>query len=442
MSMEEVEKYLLNLRLEGYLVCATSGGTDSMSLLHMLNKLYPNKIICAHVNHQKRIESEEEKEFLQKYCKENNIIFEYTKLEKNSEGNFHEYARKKRYEFFKKVCKKYNSKYLFTAHHNDDLIETILMRLSRGSSLIGHAGFKKEIFKDNINMIKPLISVSKAEINNYIAVNNIEYRPDKSNLSDDYTRNRYRNHIIPKLKEENKNLGDKYLKYSQTLIKYDEFVKNHLNNVYNEIVKSNKIKISEFNKKEELIQEELLKLYLKNIYGDNINLINDKNILDILTLIKGDKPNASINLPNNVVISRKYDIIYIADEKSQKESINSKFKDGIGNKVGYFKIINDNDKKSNFIIRLNSKELNSPLFVRNKQKGDIIKVKGLNKYKKLKDIFINEKTDINIRKNLPLLVDNKNEIIFIPGIKKSIYDKEKGDNYDLIIQFIREEENE
>ena len=117
----------LNIDKSEHLVVATSGGPDSMALLHLLkNNNY--KVICAHVNHNLRKVSDEEDIFVENYCKENNIIFEGMKIDSYKNNKFTEAeAREKRYNFFETLLKKYKSKLLLTAHHGDDLIETILI---------------------------------------------------------------------------------------------------------------------------------------------------------------------------------------------------------------------------------------------------------------------------------------------------------------------------
>jgi len=146
--MKEVKKYLSKaLEPNSTLVVACSGGPDSMCLLDLVLKERENKnlkIICAHVNHKMRVESEAEAEFVKNYCKKNNVVFEYMEINNYNDDNFHNQARLKRYDFFNELVEKYNAKYLLTAHHGDDLTETILMRIVRGSNLKGYLGFKKE----------------------------------------------------------------------------------------------------------------------------------------------------------------------------------------------------------------------------------------------------------------------------------------------------------
>ena len=128
-------------------VVATSGGPDSMCILNLLKQNTKLNIICAHVNHKLREESEIEAKMVKDYCTSNNITYEYYEIT-NYKGNTENYAREKRYKFFEKILKKYNSKYLLTAHHGDDLIETILMRIIRGN-LDNLVGFKKITKRDN-----------------------------------------------------------------------------------------------------------------------------------------------------------------------------------------------------------------------------------------------------------------------------------------------------
>ena len=104
---------------------------------------YGYNIIVAHINHNLRDESEEEYEFVKKYAKTNNAAFEGIKLGKFDTNSIENEAREKRYNFFEELLSKYNSEYLCLAHHGDDLVETILMRLTRGSTLEGYAGFNK-----------------------------------------------------------------------------------------------------------------------------------------------------------------------------------------------------------------------------------------------------------------------------------------------------------
>ena len=135
-----------NFNNEQVILAGVSGGADSMVLLDLLHKKELEigfKLVCVHVNHNIRSESDSEQAFLSKYCSDNNVVFESMKIENYGDDNFHNEARTKRYNYFGSICKRYNAKYLFTAHHGDDLTETILMRITRGSNIKGYVGFKE-----------------------------------------------------------------------------------------------------------------------------------------------------------------------------------------------------------------------------------------------------------------------------------------------------------
>ena len=214
----------INIEKEKYLIVGTSAGPDSMALLHYLRHNTNNTIVCCHINHNVRKESQKEENFLKQYCKQNNIIFESTTVKKYNENNFENEARKKRYAFYQQTINKYKSKYLFLAHHGDDLIETILMKIIRGSNLEGYAGIKTITKKNNYYIVRPFLKYTKEDLINYNKLHNIKYYIDKSNYNTKYTRNRIRKNILPVLKKEDTNIHLKFLKYSNTLQEYYNYI--------------------------------------------------------------------------------------------------------------------------------------------------------------------------------------------------------------------------
>ena len=185
------------------IIIGCSSGPDSMALTDMLLKIrekYSLFLVLAHVNHNLRHESMEEEAFLQQYCIDNKIIFEKMMIDKYGDDNFHNEARLIRYNFFEGLVEKYNANYLMTAHHGDDLVETVLMRLVRGSNLNGYSGFKEIVDKGKYKIARPLIYYTKDELRKYVKENNVTFYDDSSNSNDKYTRNRYRKYILPFLK--------------------------------------------------------------------------------------------------------------------------------------------------------------------------------------------------------------------------------------------------
>ena len=417
-------------------ITATSGGPDSMALLSLLIKLSKTKkitIICAHVNHNLRKESQEEAIMVEKYANENNLIFE--KMEINHyEGNTENYARTQRYNFFEKLIKKYNATYLLTAHHGDDLTETILMRMVRGSSLKGYSGFQEITDKETYKIYRPLITKTKDELLNYVKTNNIPYAVDKTNFSEEYTRNRYRLNILPILKKENKSVHLKFLKFSETLKLYDDHINKEANEKLNKVYQNNNLNLKLFENEDELIKRKILYQILNNLYYKNISLITDNHVELILNIIESPRPNLKINLPNKVLVIKNYQNLYFT-QNTEIKPYSFTFKDKVILPNNQILIKEETEDTSNYTIRLNSKELSLPLIVRTRQNGDKMEIKNLNGHKKIKDIFINEKISETARNSWPILTDQNNQIIWLPGLKKSKFDKQKHENYDIIIRY-------
>ena len=418
------------------LITATSGGPDSMALLSLLIKLSKTKkitIICAHVNHNLRKESQEEAIMVEKYANENNLIFE--KMEINHyKGNTENYARTQRYNFFEKLIKKYNATYLLTAHHGDDLTETILMRMVRGSSLKGYSGFQEITDKETYKIYRPLITKTKDELLNYVKTNNIPYAVDKTNFSEEYTRNRYRLNILPILKKENKSVHLKCLKFSETLKLYDDHINKEANEKLNKVYQNNNLNLKLFENEDELIKRKILYQILNNLYYKNISLITDNHVELILNIIESSRPNLKINLPSKVLVIKNYQNLYFT-QNTEIKPYSFTFKDKVILPNNQILIQEETDDTSNYTIRLNSKELSLPLIIRTRQNGDKMEIKNLNGHKKIKDIFIDEKISETARNSWPILTDQNNQIIWLPGLKKSKFDKQKHENYDIIIRY-------
>lgn len=424
-----LDDYIFN----NYVVIGVSAGPDSMCLLDLLQKK-TTKIVVCHINHNVRKESIEEEEYITKYCQDKNIILEKTTINNYQENNFENEARKKRYMFYEEILKKYNSKTLLLAHHGDDLIETILMKISRGSNLEGYAGIKEVSNVKNYQIIRPLLKYTKEDIINYNKSNNIKYYNDSSNQSTNYTRNRYRLNILPLLKKEDKNIHKKYLKYSKTLIEYDDYIKREVKRNINNVYKDNIINIDNLNKLDTFLIKNILYNIMNNIYKNKNNIITDRHIQNIISLLNNTKPNIKIDLPNNKEIVKEYNKLIIKDKTSDIKNYKIEFNDKIEIENLIIEKIESEDDDSNSVCRLNSKDITLPLYIRNREDGDYIILKGSNNRKKIKEIFIEKKLPLKKRNNYPLLVDSNNNIIWIPNIKKSKFCNKKSENYDIIIR--------
>ena len=438
--MLETINYLERLLKPGdSVVIGLSGGKDSMCLLDLLMKL--NKkitIIAAHINHNIREESNEEAKIIEKYCKEKNVIFETIKFPKKSNNkDFNESElREKRYDYFEKIINKYQAKYLFTAHHGDDLIETILMRITRGSDIKGYSGFDLVTPKCGYQIIKPLIYTTKEEIDQYNEKNNIPYVEDQTNSSSKYTRNRYRHKVLPFLKQENPQVHLKYLKFNQELQKYYNYVLKETSKEFIKRYENNSLNLDNIDKIDDLILENIIKKLLDINYPDNLYLVNDKHISMIINIIHNKEPNLSLNLPNGLVIYKRYNELYIRKGIKEKKEYDIEIKKHtVLPNNHYIDIIEKSDEKSNYYIRLNSKEIKLPLHARTRKPGDKMVIKNSIGSKKIKDIYIDSKIEPEKRDSEPIVVDSNKTIIWLPGIKKSQFDKANNEEYDIILRY-------
>ena len=421
-----------------FLVFACSYGPDSMALFNSLlelRKKYDIRLVCAHVNHDKRRESAKEKEDLEAFCKENNVIFEYMKIDRYGDDNFHNEARNIRYQFFDEVVKKYNAKYLLTAHHGDDLMETILMRIARGSTLRGYSGFRKLVKMDGYYIYRPFIGLTKSELLDYCHKNKIPYAIDKSNFSDVYTRNRYRKEVLPFLKSEDKDIHKKYLKFSNVLSQADDFIEEEASKAISKVIKDNKLYIDKYLEINKFLKRIILERFISSFYQDDLILINDKHLDLIESLINSKRSNAKVNLPNDVEVVKSYNTLSIRRNPNLLSSYEIEVSREVilpnGHKLELLDSVKGN---SNNIIKLSSKDVTLPLIVRTRKLGDVMAIKG-GGHKKIKDIFIDSKIPLADRDLWPIVVDSHGRIVFVPGLKKSKFDKTNNEFYDIILRY-------
>ena len=185
-------------------LCAVSGGADSVCLLHLL-KSGGADVVCAHFNHRLRgAESDRDEEFVRALCEKLGVecltgagdVARYAG--ENAMGT-EEAARKLRYDFLIESAEKCGANRIATAHNAEDNAETVIMNLARGTGLRGLGGIPPRRGK----IIRPLLQTTREEIIGYLAENGLEHVEDSSNAADGYARNRLRHHVLPVLRQQN-----------------------------------------------------------------------------------------------------------------------------------------------------------------------------------------------------------------------------------------------
>ena len=424
------------------IVVGFSGGPDSVFLVEMLKKLqhfFNFKIYLVHINHLLRGEdADSDENFSFEYAKKNNLeIFikriPVKEIAKEIGKTLEEVGREERYKFFSEIYEKVRATKIATAHNKDDQIETFLFRLIRGTSLQGLEGIK---IKNN-NVIRPISEIYKKDILEYLNKNEIQYKIDKTNFENEFTRNSIRLDLIPFIEERyNIKFKDKIF----SLIK--EIRENNQNNSLNlsdytdsenRIILEKTKFLSDFDKKN------LLSLFLNK---KNIE-VNRNKIDEISSLIKNNGTK-KIDLDKSYRIVKDYTYLYIEDKKENCVINNNVIQVKIPSEQIFdnFKITVSTVENLDIPKQKNQYLLdaiyNDIIEVRYRKEGDRIFL-GEKHSKKIKEIFIDQKIPKDIRDRLPIFLYN-NTIFWIYNVKKAYIPKINKNENKLIKVLITVEE--
>ena len=424
------------------IVVGFSGGPDSVFLVEMLKKLqhfFNFKIYLVHINHLLRGEdADSDENFSFEYAKKNNLeIFikriSVKEIAKEIGKTLEEVGREERYKFFSEIYEKVRATKIATAHNKDDQIETFLFRLIRGTSLQGLEGIK---IKNN-NVIRPISEIYKKDILEYLNKNEIQYKIDKTNFENEFTRNSIRLDLIPFIEERyNIKFKDKIF----SLIK--EIRENNQNNSLNlsdytdsenRIILEKTKFLSNFDKKN------LLSLFLNK---KNIE-VNRNKIDEISSLIKSNGTK-KIDLDKSYRIVKNYTYLYIEDKKENCVINNNVIQVKIPSEQIFdnFKITVSTVENLDIPKQKNQYLLdaiyNDIIEVRYRKEGDRIFL-GEKHSKKIKEIFIDQKIPKDIRDRLPIFLYN-NTIFWIYNVKKAYIPKINKNENKLIKVLITVEE--
>ncbi len=311
--MERLDKYL-----EDKVVVGVSGGADSMCLINKLMKINKNNLIVVHINHCMRgEESDRDENFVKEFCKKNNLYFISKKVNvynevKETGASVEEAARNLRYYIFNKILSKYGGKYVFLAHNSDDVVETFLINLFRGTGVRG----LKSIEFENGNIIRPLINMSRKEIEEYNKENNIEYIIDSTNLANDYTRNKIRNIIIPYIEDNiNPKVKTHILNTINILSNQDRFIDEYVqDNMYRLSYKSYGIEINLMGLDDNYKISEIIREAIAKTIG--LKDITKKHIDKAVEIAKAQRP-MKLDMPKGWIIKSIKKGLLLAEKKEE-----------------------------------------------------------------------------------------------------------------------------
>lgn len=425
------------------ILVAVSGGPDSICLLHILHSLseeYNLKIYVAHLNHQIRgVDAHLDALYVMQTCSKWNIpyfiksinVIEY--CEKNRLG-IEDGARKLRYEMFSEISEKIGIDKIAIGHNKNDQAETILMRMMRGTGLHGLRGIDY-IREDGV--IRPILDLSREEIEEYCEKYSLNPRIDKSNLEDIYSRNKIRLKILPYMKSEfNENIVDCIVRMSNSLKLDGDFIDGEVEKHYKYAVQSYTdcvyIFIDGVQELHYSVQSRLVFKSINDLIG-SVESFDKKHIDDVIDLLDSNKIGKKINLPKGIWAYRFSDYIQLTTSEIVVESKSYSYDISLDELIyGERRYIEEIDKTLKMEIvdvsefdRNNIKKgiqyidiskIKGSLKIRERQQGDKIKLAGGTK--KIKELFIGMKVPKEDRNSIPLLVDEQN-IIAVCGYRIS-----------------------
>ena len=382
---------------------ALSGGADSVALLYALNRLKDRlgiTVKAAHLNHLIRgDEAFRDEEFVKNLCSSLDIPLiceeiDVPKLAKKQNLSLETAAREIRYEFLNRVCE---GGLIATAHTASDNLETLLLNLARGSAIGGLCGIP--IKRDNI--IRPIISVTREEIEKYCCVNNLSFVTDSTNLSDDYTRNKLRHNIVPVLRELNPKIEKTVLKTSRSVTEISNMIKSSAENYIKENFADNKLDVSKLKELNSEIAKRVIIEFVK-ICDSEISLeaCHIENIYKIC--LKCGKT----GIPKNKYCQNKNGYLFIGsnDENIKK----TKFS---------VEITKISENVNNLLLNnsLDCDKIVGKLVLRTRQSGDSIRLANRGCTKKLTKLYNEFSVPVYLRDTLPVISDDLG-VVWIHGI--------------------------
>ncbi len=438
----KIEKFIEEnhmLELGDSVVAGVSGGADSVALLFVLHELAPKynlRLTVAHVNHGLRPEAAEEAEFVRNLCADLKVpVFfksaDVTALSEESGKGTEETGRDLRYAFFRELAG--DKAKIAVAHNMNDLSETMIFHLCRGTGPRGLASIPP--VRDRL--IRPLLCVKRKEIEAFLKERGVKYCTDRSNFSDEYTRNRIRNGIIPALEKDVSTEAVEHMyETSELLRKITNFADVTAAEAFERVSVPGKEGTVSFSadlllKEHEYIQSLLVKEAIDRLAPGNrdITAAHIESALSLLETGVGKR----VNLPYSIEVKRGYlDISFSRNAEKEGESPEASADairvdiegettvPGLGRvvcKIVPAKTIGGIIRKE-YTKYLDYDKITESLVVRKRCTGDRICINRNGGSKKLKDFFIDLKIDREDRDGIFLFADGS-EVVWIPGIRLS-----------------------
>lgn len=407
--IKKFEKYHQNQQLflkTDAVILTVSGGRDSVAMVYLFHQAKLNFGI-AHCNFNLRgQESDKDEKFVKNLAKKFDVpffskSFDTAFFAKENKISTQMAARELRYQWFEEISIENNYQFIATAHHKNDVAETVLINITKGTGLSGLHGISSK----NGKIIRPLLCFNRLEIDDFIEKNSIDFREDLSNKETKYVRNKIRHKVIPELEKINPAFIETIYNETQHFSALEQLLENKIDEEREACVKliggNIEIDIDQLNKLNPL--KTYLYYFLKP-FGFNFS-----DVENVLNSLDSQSGKTFLSTTHQLIKDREKLIISeIFKEDSSEFIINSidDFK-ALPIKIDAKILTNgvvDTIKKDKKYAYLNADKLNYPLLIRKWQKGDKFKPFGMKNFKKLSDFFIDEKFSLVDKKDSWLLV--------------------------------------
>lgn len=413
-------------------IVAVSGGADSVTLLHTLSRLSNDlkiTIIAAHLNHGIRgEESDQDQEFVEKLCSHLGIKLISKKVDVPSLSaeqhiGIEEAARRVRYEFLQTVAEQYCADKIATAHTADDQVETVLINILRGTGLDGLSGMPA--VRDNI--IRPMIDVTRADVESYLKGNGLSWRTDSSNLSAEYTRNRVRLELIPFLQEKfNPKVNEVILTLSRLAKDESEAMRIEAERAFSAAIEEKTperitFDASVISSLPVAIMRRCLRMAIESVKGDLVD-VEYEQVERIKKWVRLRR-HFTLTLPSGVIyashdgeelaIFRK-PIIERSEFEHELVVPGRTLISEIGRSIETRRVSSDKRPKNRLQATVDLSKLRGKLIVRSWREGDRITPFGMTGSKKLQDLFVDLKVPQSQRWTIPIVSDDE-KIVWVVG---------------------------
>ena len=434
-----IDRYCL-LEKGDRLIVGVSGGVDSMVLLHLLNacrETFDLSLIVAHVNHGFRpAESEKEAELVQEESARLRVPFEYGKFnvrefQKTGGLSPQDAARRIRFHFFDDLLRKHRAQKVALGHHADDQVETILLRLIRGSGLRGLKGILP--IRER-KVIRPLLEVWREEVESFALEKKIPFLSDSSNSKKDYLRNRIRLALVPFIEKEfQPHFKETLLKASTILREEDDYLERGTEEVYQKMVHEAKdtlsFKWSEYQSLHRAVQWRVIRKMVERMQ-DGGTVTEDEARADVPRIFQNlHQSSASflLELAHGVRIEKRYDVVLLGKRDVKPASpfeVDLRFPGHtVIKEIGREVVVEETDRdqckdcnRSPTTALMDYESLRFPLKMRNFRPGDRFLPLGVRGTQKLKDFFIDHKVPRFERPSVPLLISEE-RIAWVVGYR-------------------------